>query len=77
MTPERCPECGGQIREIDKDTSTGRDIRWYSCRSCNWTEEFDVGIALWKVISLGKQEEERSVQDKKARSKSKSKGHKI
>jgi rubredoxin len=50
----RCPECGGKTRRTDKDTSSGRDMREYSCVSCNWSHTFDVGEALWKILSDGK-----------------------
>ena len=47
----RCPECGGGVEELDKDTSSGRDIRFLSCSACPWSDFVDVGIALWKAMS--------------------------
>jgi len=52
--PKQCPECGESVQEFDKDTSSGREIRWYGCLQCDWVGSFDTGIALWKAISIAK-----------------------
>ncbi len=49
-----CPQCGGPVKELDKDTSSGRDIRLYHCGKCEWSDSIDVGIALWKALSSEK-----------------------
>ena len=50
----RCPECGKAVEWLDKDTSSGRDIRFFKCSACSWSDFVDVGIALWKALSEGK-----------------------
>lgn len=47
---KRCPDCGNTVQEIDKDTSSGRDLRLCVCSVCKWREYIDVGIALWKAL---------------------------
>ncbi len=47
----KCPQCGGKVEELDKDTSSGRDVRYYKCYACGWSDFVDVGIALWKALS--------------------------
>jgi len=54
----QCPKCGGRTRLIDKDTMSGRDMREYGCRSCGWTHVFDLGVALWKLMSNAKDDDE-------------------
>jgi len=49
---QRCPQCGNRVNEWDKDTSSGRDLRYFHCDTCGWSGSVDVGIALWKAISL-------------------------
>jgi hypothetical protein len=48
---ERCPECDSQVTELDKDTSSGRDVRLYHCTACQWSAFIDVGEAMWKTLS--------------------------
>ncbi len=47
----RCPHCGGRTRLVEKDTSSGRDIREYGCDACGWRHAFDDGPALWALMS--------------------------
>jgi hypothetical protein len=49
----RCPECGGAVQDLDKDTSSGREVHFLKCSACSWSEFVDVGIALWKALSEG------------------------
>ena len=49
----RCPQCGGRARLIEKDASCGRDMREYGCEACGWSRAFDVGPALWTLMSGG------------------------
>jgi transposase len=47
---KRCPECGNIVKAIDKDTSSGREIRLCVCTVCKWSAYIDVGIAFWKAL---------------------------
>lgn len=51
MSERACPECGGEMDQIEKTTFTGREIREYECRKCGKREIVDGGIALWKALS--------------------------
>ena len=53
----KCPECGNAVEELDKDTSSGRDLRFFKCTICSWSDFIDVGIALWKALSMKGDEE--------------------
>jgi predicted RNA-binding Zn-ribbon protein involved in translation (DUF1610 family) len=55
-----CPECGEKAIEIDKDTSSGRDIRFYACSVCQWNDFIDVGIALWQAYSSANTDDKSS-----------------
>jgi rubredoxin len=52
----RCPQCGGKTRQVDKDTSSGSDMREFECEACHWNTVFEFGPALWKVMSDAKNE---------------------
>ena len=47
----RCPECGAGTRQVEKDTSSGREMREFACTACKWSHIFDCGPALWKLMS--------------------------
>jgi predicted RNA-binding Zn-ribbon protein involved in translation (DUF1610 family) len=47
----RCPQCGGKTLQTEKDTSSGREIREFECQACGWTHFFEIGPALWKILS--------------------------
>jgi hypothetical protein len=47
----RCPTCGGRTRFVGKDTMSGRDRREYGGDACGWNHVFDVGAALWALMS--------------------------
>lgn len=47
---QRCPRCEGEVSDVEKDTSSGRDLRYYMCSSCSWDGWVDVGIATWKAF---------------------------
>jgi hypothetical protein len=51
-----CAQCGETMRMIEKDTSSGRDIREYLCPGCGHSDWADSGTALWKVFSDGANE---------------------
>jgi hypothetical protein len=36
---------------VEKDTSSGRDIREYVCSSCGYSDWEDTGPALWQILS--------------------------
>lgn len=50
MKYDRCPKCGGDI-DTEKDSSSGRVMREYSCPKCRWSDYEEEGTALWKVLS--------------------------
>lgn len=47
---EHCPDCGGALRFVDKNTFTGREFREYRCEKCGREVVEDRGIALWQVL---------------------------
>jgi len=51
-----CPVCHKSMRLLEKDTSSGRDIREYICDACGKTNREDRGDALWKIISDDREE---------------------
>jgi DNA-directed RNA polymerase subunit M/transcription elongation factor TFIIS len=53
-----CTKCGALMDQTDKDTSSGRVIREYLCRSCGHTDWEDDGVALWKVLHDAREEDE-------------------
>jgi len=46
-----CPDCGVEMRQIDKTTFTGRDMREYECPRCGRTQILNRGKALWEILS--------------------------
>jgi predicted RNA-binding Zn-ribbon protein involved in translation (DUF1610 family) len=46
-----CVKCGEAMRMTEKDTSSGRDIREYTCPGCGYSDWEDNGAALWKILS--------------------------
>jgi hypothetical protein len=53
---QRCRECGAAVTDYDKNTFSGRDIRWYRCEACPWSDFIDAGIALWAAMSEAKKD---------------------
>jgi hypothetical protein len=47
----RCPECNGVTRQIEKETFSGQEMREYECQACGWRHIFELGPALWTVFS--------------------------
>jgi transposase-like protein len=47
----KCPKCNQPMDLEEKDTSSGRDMRTYHCKSCKERIDVDNGIALWKALS--------------------------
>ena len=46
-----CAQCGEAMRMVEKDTSSGRDIREYVCPGCGYSDWEDTGPALWQILS--------------------------
>ena len=42
----KCTKCGREMELEEKDTSSGRDMRTYYCRSCKERVDVDNGIDL-------------------------------
>lgn len=51
MAGENCPKCGGELRFLEKDTSSGEDWRTYGCAKCGEEVRACNGIATWKALS--------------------------
>lgn len=45
-----CRKCGAEMDQTEKDTSSGRDIREYLCRSCGHSDWEERGPALWQIL---------------------------
>jgi cytochrome c551/c552 len=54
----QCVKCGAEMDQTEKDTSSGRDIREYACRSCGHTDWEVLGPALWKILHEDREEAE-------------------
>ena len=50
MTDEVCPQCGGELRFLEKDTSSGREYREYRCLKCNQLVTLGGDTALWQLL---------------------------
>ncbi len=51
-----CSKCGKEMRQTDKNTFTGRDIREYLCDGCGHSDWEDRGKALWQILSDDREE---------------------
>jgi hypothetical protein len=58
MNYDRCPKCGGSDIDVEKDSSSGRVMREYTCRTCRWSDYEDEGTALWQALSDAREAEE-------------------
>jgi hypothetical protein len=47
----KCPKCDREMKPVEKNTSSGREIRTYSCVRCKEHVDVDEGIALWKAFA--------------------------
>jgi hypothetical protein len=45
-----CAKCGEPMRQTEKDTSSGRDIREYKCDRCGHCDWEVRGPALWQIL---------------------------
>ena len=43
---------------VEKDTSSGRDIREYKCSKCGYSDWEDRGKALWQILSDARESDE-------------------
>ncbi len=50
MSDEVCPDCGGSLSFLEKDTSSGREFREYLCDKCGQVVTLGGDVALWKVL---------------------------
>ncbi len=50
MTEDACPHCGGALRYLEKDTSSGREYREYRCMKCEKYVTLGGDTALWKIL---------------------------
>jgi hypothetical protein len=46
----KCPKCTREAEFVQKDTSSGRELRTYHCPACKEWVTVDDGVALWKVL---------------------------
>jgi hypothetical protein len=46
-----CPNCATAMKETEKNTFTGREMREYECSKCGRKEIIDHGKALWETLS--------------------------
>jgi hypothetical protein len=54
----KCQRCGAAMKQVEKDTSSGRDIREYECPKCSHSDWEDQGEALWQILSDGRERDE-------------------
>ena len=52
----QCKKCGAEMVMTEKDTSSGRDMREYTCRQCGHSDWEEYGTALWKILSDDREE---------------------
>lgn len=45
-----CPFCKRPLEGSEKDTSSGRVMRTYSCKPCGFKADADEGKALWELL---------------------------
>lgn len=45
-----CAKCGNPMRQTDKNTFSGRDIREYKCAHCGHEDWEDRGTAMWQIL---------------------------
>lgn len=46
----KCPDCGGELKFLEKNSFTGHVFREYWCAKCERTVTEDGGVALWQVL---------------------------
>ena len=53
---DACPKCGGELRFLEKDTSSGREYREYRCKQCGEYVTLGGNVALWQMLHDSNQE---------------------
>jgi DNA-directed RNA polymerase subunit M/transcription elongation factor TFIIS len=53
-----CDKCGIAMHQVEKDTSSGREIREYECPKCGYSDWEDCGKALWQILHDAREEDE-------------------
>jgi len=53
-----CSKCGATMDMVEKDTSSGRDIREYKCSKCGYSDWEDRGTALWRILHDARESDE-------------------
>lgn len=53
----KCRKCGRAMEFMEKDTSSGRELRTYYCAPCKEAVTVDDGVALWKVLRDARKQE--------------------
>lgn len=59
MGDDACPDCGGELRFEEKDSSSGRDMREYRCVKCGRSVVEDRGVALWQLLHDANEERQQ------------------
>jgi predicted RNA-binding Zn-ribbon protein involved in translation (DUF1610 family) len=50
-SPTDCPECGKEMRLVERSSMSGDDMRTYRCDDCGKEHIMNFGTALWKLMS--------------------------
>ncbi|MGB0072723.1 MAG: hypothetical protein WBP71_07210 [Terracidiphilus sp.] len=56
-----CTKCGNPMRQTDKNTFSGRDIREYECTGCGHEDWEDRGTAMWQIFSDARKADEAEI----------------
>ena len=56
------------MRLTEKDNSSGRDFREYTCPGCGYSDWEDIGPALWQILSDDREESRASKADRESAS---------
>lgn len=62
-----CPDCGGELRFVDKYTGSGHDWREYRCTKCGKEVVEDHGTALWQILHDDREQQQAREQAAKKR----------
>ena len=50
LTPEKCPDCGGELRFLEKNSFSGQVFREYWCAKCECVVTLGGETALWQLL---------------------------
>ena len=56
----KCPDCGGELEFLEKNSFSGRVFREYWCDRCQHTVTEDGGVALWQVLHDGAEQDRKT-----------------